>query len=388
MGKIEQKYCEKCHKVMRIDNFYKSFDNPDHDDGYLNECKQCRTMHVDNWRPETFTDILQECNVPYIPDEWNKLLASYGKDPKKVTSTTILGRYLAKMQLKQYRDYRWADSQFLQELADHKTEEAMKRAGHSMSEITKVVEENRGITVEEPEWEEEETATENYLDKMYDDGDDDIAADLTEEDRTMLRLKWGKLYKPEEWVQLEQFYQEMLQSYDIVSAGDLNSLKMVCKVSLKVNQLLDIGDIDGAQKAQKMYDSLMKSGKWTAAQNKAESGEFLNSISELVAICEAEGFIPRYYTDEPNDRVDETIRDMKNYTRSLVVEEMNLGNLIENAVKQMAAQEAQEEDEDIEDEEVVFEELEYEDYEEYQDFIDEQKQEDAELVKKMLGEEE
>jgi len=27
--------------------------------------------------------------------------------------------------------------------------------------------------------------------------------DLTDEDRTYLRLKWGKTYKPEEWVKLE-----------------------------------------------------------------------------------------------------------------------------------------------------------------------------------------
>ena len=27
--------------------------------------------------------------------------------------------------------------------------------------------------------------------------------DLTDEDKTYLRLKWGKAYKPEEWVKLE-----------------------------------------------------------------------------------------------------------------------------------------------------------------------------------------
>jgi hypothetical protein len=49
---------------------------------------------------------------------------------------------------------------------------------------------------------------------------------------------------------------------------------------------LDIGDIEGAQKVVKMYDALMKSGKFTAAQNKAEQGEFIDSIGELVALCE------------------------------------------------------------------------------------------------------
>jgi hypothetical protein len=35
-----------------------------------------------------------------VPDEWNKLMASYGKDPSKMTGLTILGRYLSKMKLK------------------------------------------------------------------------------------------------------------------------------------------------------------------------------------------------------------------------------------------------------------------------------------------------
>ena len=100
----------------------------------------------------------------------------------------------------------------------------------------------------------------------------------------------------------------------------------------------------------KVYDSLMKSGKFTAAQNKAETGEYVDSISELVELCEREGFIPRFYIDQPNDQVDATLQDLKYYTHTLVTEEMNLGNLIENAIKEMAKEEAKEEDEDIDDE--------------------------------------
>ena len=135
----------------------------------------------------------------------------------------------------------------------------------------------------------------------------------------------------------------------------------------------------------KMYDMLMKSGKFTAAQNKADNGEFLNSISEFVVLCEKEGFIPRYYTEGPKDRVDETILDLKDYTHSLVVEEMNLGNLIENAVNQMAIEESKEEDEDVE-EELSFEEivaLKDEDFEEYGDFIEEQEEDDEEMLRQI-----
>ena len=139
----------------------------------------------------------------------------------------------------------------------------------------------------------------------------------------------------------------------------------------------------------KMYNEMMKSGKFTAAQNKAESGEFVDSISELVEICEKQGFIPRYYIDTPNDKVDETLADLKFYTKTLVTEEMNLGNLIESAIKEMAKEEAKEEDEDIEDEIMSLEDVEHlrdEDFEEYGDFLDDEAEADEELLKR-LGEE-
>jgi len=70
-------------------------------------------MHVDNWDPSTYTWILKEIDVPYVPDEWNKLLSRYGKDKRKLTGTTIIGRYLSIMKLNQYKDFRWKDTDFI-----------------------------------------------------------------------------------------------------------------------------------------------------------------------------------------------------------------------------------------------------------------------------------
>ena len=83
----------------------------------------------------------------------------------------------------------------------------------------------------------------------------------------------------------------------------------------------------------KVYDSLMKSGNFTAAQNKEDKGEYVDSVSELVLLCEKEGFIPRYYVETPNDKADRVLQDLQGYTRTLITEEMNLGVLIENAIK-------------------------------------------------------
>lgn len=385
-------YCEKCNRTMSGDNFYASnnlekFPN----DGKFPVCKKCMTMHVDNWNPDTFLWILQDADVPWIPDEWNKLMATYSREGKKITGMTILGRYLSKMKLKQWRDYRWKDTEFLQELQNNKIEQTMKRQGYDAQQIAEAI--NKATfeipigELKEPEYDDTpaDSPTEDYF-AARSGAVEQTAEDLglTDEDVTYLRLKWGKAYKPEEWVALEQLYNEMMDSYDIQTAGHIDTLKMLCKTSLKSNQLLDIGDVDGAQKMIKMYDMLMKSGKFTAAQNKAENGEFVDSISELVAICETEGFIPRYYTDGPMDKVDETLADIKGYINTLVVEEMNLGNLIESAVKQMAQEEAKEEDEDIDDEELSLEEIEAlrdEDYEEFGDFIeDEEEADEATLI--------
>lgn len=384
-------FCKKCNRTMRGTEFYTSnnlekFPN----DGKLDQCKKCITMHVDNYNPDTYLWIIQDIDVPWVPDEWNKLLAKYGQDKSKLTGMTILGRYLSKMKLKQYKDYRWKDTEHLREVANSKIETTMKQSGYSAAEIAEVIEKATfkipdGELVEPPHPEPQQPfQVENYFQPEEEEIDD---LDLTDDDKIYLRLKWGKAYKPEEWVRLEQLYNEMMESYDIQSAGHIDTLKLLCKTSLKANQLIDIGDVEGFQKMSKVYDQLMKSGKFTAAQNKAEQGEFVDSISELVTLCEKEGFIPRYYTDGPMDRVDETLEDMKHYTHSLVTEEMNLGNLIENAVKQMAREEAKPSEEDSDDEEITLESLSKEvvplsdeDYEEYNDFLEDQIEEDNKLL--------
>jgi SOS response regulatory protein OraA/RecX len=52
---------------------------------------------------------------------------------------TILGRYLSKMKLKQYRDFRWQHTEFLQEQANAKIEQTMKRQGYDAAQIAEAV---------------------------------------------------------------------------------------------------------------------------------------------------------------------------------------------------------------------------------------------------------
>ena len=386
-----QCFCEKCHRTMSDKEFYGSNNTEKYPSGKLNQCKKCLTMHVNNWDPNTYLWILQECDVPYVQSEWDKLLADYGSDPKKVTGTTILGRYLSKMKLVQYRDKRWKDNEILKRLAEKKMREAMTHQGYSSAQIDEAIA-NQMVEVPTVHLEEPtlpgyitpnaQPLGDGYTSAVYDNSSD-LGIELDDEEIVYLRTKWGKTYKPDEWVQLESLYQNMMESYDVQGAGHEDTLKLACKTSLKSNQLLDMGDIDSAKKMVSMYDQLMKSGNFTAAQNKKDKGEFIDSISELVELCERDGFIPRYYIDSPKDRVDETILDLQNYTKTLVVEEMNLGNLIEGAVREMVREESKEEDEDIDDDVLNFdsiEEIKDEDFGEFNDFIEEEKLSDEEAI--------
>lgn len=329
-----KRLCTKCGGMKKASEFYKSKNLAKYPDGYISQCKKCITMHIDNWVPETYLWILQECDVPYIPDEWNKLLKNYGKDKSTVTGATIIGRYIAKMYLKKWVKWHWADSEYLQQVAAQEKQQFLESQGMSQQEIDQTLREIETIPDVAPPPPPIPLSSESKEEEVE---DTTITDQLSDEDKLYLRVKWGKTYKPEEWVQLEKLYTDMMNSYDIQGAGHEDTLKLVCKTSLKSNQLIDLGDVDAAQKMIRMYDTLMKSGKFTANQNKGENGEAIDSVSEIVAICEKDGFIPRYYVEEPKDKVDRVLQDFQSYVHTLVTEEMNLGTLIEQAIKELQA---------------------------------------------------
>lgn len=164
----------------------------------------------------------------------------------------------------------------------------------------------------------------------------------------------------------------MTESFDIQDADTINTLILICKTNLKMNQYLDSGDIEGFQKISKVSESLRKTAKFTAAQNKDDKDEYIDSIGELISMCEKEGFIPRFVTDVPQDKVDATLKDMNDYVRKLVTQDLGFGQQIEDALKKIQIQKEMEESFDQEVE------LTDNDFEEYHNAIEEQKQIDNE----------
>ena len=340
--------CNKCGKSMDEINFY-TYKN-----GKKTElCKKCLTMHINNFEPNTFLWALEKMDVPYVPEEWNILRdKAYAKDPYKMNGMSVFGKYLSKMRLKQWKDYSWADTEKIAQEKEKKTQEDLeqqKKFEESMKQqlekgeiseaeyktMVSTPTQNAELTVKAPK---NEIGTDNFYDENNFISEDELidpAAELTQEDKIYLAMKWGRLYKPNEWVELEKKYEEMTSSFDIQDSDTTGTLILICKTYLKMNQAIDCGDMDGYQKLSRVYDSLRKSAKFTAAQNKEVKSDFVDCIGEMVAYCEKNGGqIPRMKIDAPNDIVDKVIMDLKEYTRSLIYDDKSLAQQIENYIKQ------------------------------------------------------
>jgi hypothetical protein len=394
---MANKLCQKCGKMLDEDTQFYTYK-----DGTKTEmCKKCLTMHIDNFDESTYLWLLEKMDVPYIPEEWNVLRErAYAKNPN-LNGMSVFGKYLSKMKLKQYKQYGWADTEKLNALNDERRAVQKEEREKFEEEIKKQFEAGEIGEAEYKTMISAETQNKDYMsrpvappefpqDKYFSENSeivqeqmDSLISELTQEDKKVLAMKWGALYRPEEWIELEKDYNNMMNSFDIQDADTINTLILICKTNLKMNQALDAGDIEGYQKLSKVSESLRKSAKFTAAQNKEQKNDYVDCVGELVTMCEKDGFIPRFETDIPQDKVDLTLKDMENYLYKLVTQDLGFGQQIEDALKKIQIQKEMNENvEDIlEDDDPTT--LIDQDYEEFYNSVNEQKEQD-----KTLGDEE
>ena len=360
------KTCIKCGKTMDEATQFYTHKNGDK----TKMCKKCLTMHVDNFDPNTFLWLLQEMDVPYIAAEWNVIRnKAAAKDRDKMNGMSVFGKYLSKMKLKQWNQYGWADTERLKAMNEEKEKAQLAERAKFEEEIQQQYDNGEITEAQYKTFMSAETQNDIYMSAPPASWDNpalekdnpfqesnfmaeseliDTAADLTQDDKIYLAMKWGRLYKPSEWVELEKKYTEMTQSFDIQDADTTNTLILICKTDLKMNQAIDQGDVEGFQKLSKVSESLRKSAKFTAAQNKEQKNDYVDSVGELVAMCERQGFIPRFATDIPQDKVDTTLKDMNSYVEKLVKQDLGFGQQIEDALRKIQIQQQMNEAEEAE----------------------------------------
>lgn len=358
----QDKTCIKCGKTKKETSFFKMKSGERCD-----WCKDCLTMHIDNRKPDTFKWILEMFDVPYIESVWvEQTNKQYQKNPGKFGPASVIGQYIRTMNMAQYADYHYSDSdqinnrerlaaQGIQQAKDIDPDyEENLRKKYEAGEITKAAYETLSLgnagphlnndipdhtyTYEDENGEETlKVDVPEFRKDIQTDYENKIVDELTDADMQYLLVKWGITYTPTEWVKLENTYQKYAAEYEL-NVDREESLIQICKVHLKMDKALDVEDYQGYQKLATVYEQLRKSAKFTEAQNKEEQTRDIDSIGELVAFVEREGgAIPEYDDpiEYPQDKVDFTIKDMKNYVNRLVKEELGLGDLIESYIENL-----------------------------------------------------
>lgn len=68
---------------------------------------------IDDNDPSTFLPVLEEMNYPYIEEVWNNCVEFAKKHNLYNLKHSIIGKYIAKMNLLGFRAFTWKDTKFI-----------------------------------------------------------------------------------------------------------------------------------------------------------------------------------------------------------------------------------------------------------------------------------
>lgn len=272
------KRCQRCGEEKTVAN-YIAVNSIIHG-GSLPICRQCLAKQLDQANQDgelwnVMDKICQWADVPFIPEEFDKIYQGHGRD--------AIGFYISMFRGKPYDtlDWKMYNDVYLTLKEENRVEDALP--------------ETRAAT------------------------------------RRKMQQKWGMTYDDEELEYLENLHQGLLNSQNIVGALNEDQALKLCKISLIIEQKIRAGE--EFDKELKSYDTLSKIANLTPKVVK-DANEF-NSTGEMFAYLEKRGWVNEYYDGAIRDEVDFTIKDIKLWNQALYVGETGIAEEIEQRIEQL-----------------------------------------------------
>ena len=268
------KKCNRCGGSFGPENF-----SPSRSifckDGYLPICNTCLNNFLKendfNWRD--VDKICQYADIPFIPKEWERLREMTDEDSLFSTYATIF-------QGEEYEGLGW-DSYYEQF-------KNLKEVGLIEDELPK----------------------------------------LRDEKFKKLREKWGGNYADEDLVYLEGLYTGLLATQNVNGASQVDQAKKICKISFEIDSRIREGD--DFDKLLTSYDKLVKTAEFTP-KNVKNATDF-DSVGELFRWLEKRGWKNKFYDNVTRDIVDETMKNVQNFTQRLYTNETGISEEIDRRV--------------------------------------------------------
>lgn len=326
-GKI---FCPTCRKTLDEKNFFKTRRVDKHPSGFLPECKTCICLKVDDSDVQTFLPILREVDVPYWPSKWRDLVQK-----KPAGGASIIGKYVSMMRMNQYKKYFWADTSNLVDEERAALIAAFKQEDMTETDAEKKADEAQALSDIESTQMRTMTTTPTAA-AMYGLTPETSKYGLTQAEIDELKVKWGEDYNEDQYLQLEQLFKDMKEAYIIQDPIALSNAKMICKLTVKMNRFVDIDDVESSSKISRQLDTFIKTANLAPVQQK-DRQQTTFAISQLAFLVEREGgFIPEFYIDKPNDKIDQILADMQAYTEHLVRGESGIAEMVEHTEEILA----------------------------------------------------
>ena len=268
------KKCNRCGGSFGPENF-----SPSRSifckDGYLPICNTCLNNFLKendfNWRD--VDKVCQYTDIPFIPKEWERLKEMTDEDNLFSTYATIF-------QGEEYEGLGW-DSYYEQF-------KNLKEVGLIEDELPK----------------------------------------LRDEKFKKLREKWGGNYDDEDLVYLEGLYTGLLATQNVNGALQVDQAQKICKISFEIDSRIREGaDFD---KLLTSYDKLVKTAEFTP-KNVKNATDF-DSVGELFRWLEKRGWKNKFYDNVTRDIVDETMKNVQNFTQRLYTNETGISEEIDRRV--------------------------------------------------------
>ena len=283
------KECSKCHNSLSIESFteVKSMFFPD---GRLPICESC----IENFlllNPNNigfFDKLCQWADIPFLAKEWMEL---YEYNKEKTFS----------MYAKMYKAGKYASTDWTETTDKYK-----------------------------------KLAAEGKLDSA-------IPA-LTNEKLAQLREKWGIQYDEEELSYLENLFQGILNTQNVVGEIQLDNAKKLCKISLIIDNKIRAEEEFKDELAS--YDKLVKIAEFTP-KNVKNANDF-SSMGEVFSYLEKKGWMNPFYDGVERDIVDNTLKNIQLHNRNLYINESGISEEIDRKIEGLKiAQELEEQQEEI-----------------------------------------
>ena len=262
-------YCSACNQEVKRRNFYKSY-NPNHLSGLTPFCKDCWFRLCSNplgeVDKEKFKTLLMQNDKPYIDD----LFIAAFKEHKSPQG--LVGYYLKRLALLQYKDFTWADSVFEPETTPAKS---LKRR-----------------------------------------------STIAEFDIEELEDIWGVGFTPEELIAFEKKYQFLIKSNPPANEIHIDAIRTYVRYRVKADFCAAQNDPSAASKWGAMAEkqqtiAKLSPDKLTKKDLSGGLDDFASFFKEVEnAVNGVIPLLPRYL-ENPKDKADFILYAYINYNRNL-----------------------------------------------------------------------